>query len=342
MININKVSAEGDNIFIFQHIDSEGNKTEERKSLEEFLQPFVKSYKDQIEILKNTIEDKAKIEGYLDKDVLELSEKVNALELEKNILEDQVSHFLKELEGKDLSQATSLYKNAFEFFTHGDIDKALEILDEAKLEEEENRAIETIKQKAETRILKAQILRVNHQFEEAGSNYEKAVNLYDSWDNCLEAGYYFQFINDFAKATHYYQVCLQKETSNEEKATTLNNLAVLQTDQNKYREAECSYEEALSIRRELVKLNRQAYLSNIADTLNNLAVLHNKTNAFEKAEACYEEALLTRRELASLDRQTYLPDVGVTLNNLANLQKATNEFEKANASYKEALSIRRE
>jgi len=40
---INKVEkVEGDNIFIFQYIDSAGNPSEERKSFEEFLKPFVK------------------------------------------------------------------------------------------------------------------------------------------------------------------------------------------------------------------------------------------------------------------------------------------------------------
>ena len=60
---INKVIAEGDNIFVFQYIDAEGNKTDERRSFDEFLKPFLVPYKEQIATLKEAVTDKKKIEG---------------------------------------------------------------------------------------------------------------------------------------------------------------------------------------------------------------------------------------------------------------------------------------
>ncbi|MDO5969355.1 tetratricopeptide repeat protein [Flavivirga aquimarina] len=339
--NLNKVTALGNNIFIFQYINSEGEQIEERKSFQEFLQPFIDPYQEQIKILKSRIKDKVKIQGYLDKEIIGLSNKIEALKNEKKSLENQVSHFLTEIEGKDLSENTNLYQEALDYFIVGKMDKALVVLDEVKMEEEEKLAIEDIKQKAETRILKARILRVKNKFAEAGSNYEKALELFSNWDNCLEAANYFKFIHKFNKSTHYYRICLQKVTSNYEKAATLNNLANLQSDKNEFGKAESSYLEALEIRRKLAEDNPQTYLPDVGMTLNNLAVLQRDKNEFEKAESSYEEALEIYRKLAEANPQTYLPYVAGTLNNLAVLQRAKNEFEKAESSYEEALEIRR-
>jgi len=127
------------------------------------LKPFVKPYQEQIEILKSTVKDKQKIQGLLDKEVIELSDKITTLEKEKDVLTDQITHFLNELKGKNLSKTTDLYQEAFEYFVNGNLDAALLILDEAKMEEEERVALESIKQKAETRMLKARILRVKNK-----------------------------------------------------------------------------------------------------------------------------------------------------------------------------------
>ena len=49
-------------------------------------------------------------------------------------------------------------------------------------------------------------------------------------------------------------------------ATTLNNLANLQSDKNEYEEAEKSYQEALAIRKQFAQLVPQAYEIPLADT----------------------------------------------------------------------------
>lgn len=164
---INRVKLEGDNNFIFQYIDAEGRASEERKSMRDFLQPFVEPHLKQIALLEKSLADKQKIEGLLDKEVLELSAQLQTLESEKEEVEKQAANLLKELEGKDLSQNSSLYQEAFALFTAAKIDEALEVLDEAKLEEEERKMLEALKSQAETRILRAQMLRLKHKYKEA-------------------------------------------------------------------------------------------------------------------------------------------------------------------------------
>ena len=342
MINkrINKVEAKGDNIFIFQYIDSAGNKTEEKRSLEEFLKPFIGPNEERIKELKVHLADKTELLGYKDSVVIKLSDEIQTLKDKNEQLNQQISQFLEGMEGKDLSQTSNLYQTAFELFTESNIDEAIEILDDAKMEEEENRALDEMMQRAETRLLKAKMLKIKNRHNEAAVNYEKAVELFQSWVNCLEAANYFAFINDFNKAEKYYSFCIQNTESEEERATTLNNLAVLQSDKNEYKKAEASYLEALEIRRKLAEVNPQTYLPYVATTLNNLANLQSDKNEYKKAEASYLEALEIRRKLAELNPQTYLPDVGATLNNLANLQSDKNEYKKAEESYLEALKIR--
>jgi tetratricopeptide (TPR) repeat protein len=74
-------------------------------------------------------------------------------------------------------------------------------------------------------------------------------------------------------------------------ATTLNNLAILQSDKNEFPQALVNYEEALKIRRELAKENPRTYLPDVAMTLNNLAILQSDKNEFPQALVNYEEAL---------------------------------------------------
>jgi tetratricopeptide (TPR) repeat protein len=338
---LNKVSAQGNNIFVFQYIDTKGNKTEERKSFEEFLRPFIKPYKKRIKDLKRTLKDKQKIEGHLDKEVLQLSAKIGELENQKEVREKQVAHFLKEAENEDLSDTSERYQQAFKLFANGKVAAALEVLDEAKLEANEKKLLEEVQQAAKTRMLNARILRVDNKFKKAGDNYEKALSFFKDWDSCLEVANYFKFLNEFTTARKYYLQSLEFVNTETEKAATLNNLGNLYRAQNEFEKAASSYEEALGIRRKLAEVNPQSYEPYVAGTLNNLGNLYRAQNEFEKAASSYEEALGIRRKLAEVNPQSYEPYVAGTLNNLGNLYRAQNEFEKAASSYEEALGIRR-
>ena len=55
---------------------------------------------------------------------------------------------------------------------------------------------------------------------------------------------------------------------------TLNNLAILHKDQNRYDEALSEYEEALEIRESLAEKNPMVYKVDIAQTNYNLAILY--------------------------------------------------------------------
>ncbi|MBP5421513.1 MAG: tetratricopeptide repeat protein [Paludibacteraceae bacterium] len=175
------------------------------------------------------------------------------------------------------------------------------------------------------------------------------VKEYDALDLQFELGTYMHNQKLYHLAEDYYVKSLKecRERSKEDPlykrhvAMTLNNLAVLHSDCNRFEIAESEYREALEIRRKLAKDNPDAFLPDVATTLNNLGNLHRDLNRFEIAEVEYQEALEIRRKLAKDNPDAYLPDVAMTLNNLAIQHSKLNRFEIAEVEYQEALEIRR-
>jgi len=80
-------------------------------------------------------------------------------------------------------------------------------------------------------------------------------------------------------------------------ATTLNNLGNLYHHTQQMKEAEASYQEALTIRRDLAKANPQAYLPYVADTLRNFGLLYFTQDKITQAHPYFEEEATIRREL---------------------------------------------
>ncbi len=306
-----------------------------KKDEKTFIELIKKPYQEQIDQLKATLKDKEKIEGLL-------SEKIAKLEKERDRRVTEAKELFEKFEAKDISKSSKLYKKALRYFMQGKLYEALDVLDLAKMQKAEQAAIKKIKKTAETRMLKAQLLRVAGKFKEAGDNYEKALALIFDWDNCFKVGHYFEFLNEFTKAEKYYQLCLINTNNKIEKAFVLNNLANVHSNRNEVEKAEQEYNEVLQIGREQATVNPKTFLPNVAMTLNNLAILHWQKQEIEKAEQEYQEALQIYRELVATNSQTYLLKLAQTLNNLANLHRDKNEFEKAEQEYSESLQIYRE
>lgn len=217
---INKIDKiEGDNNFVFQYIDSNGKSSKEEKSLEAFLlgHPLVVEKEKQIKNLESNNNLLIENKGLLDKEVLRQSQEITELKNEKERIKLELENFINQVDGKDLSDNTDLYQEAFKIFMDGDIDKALSILDEAKMLEGEKKLIEGIQQKAETRLLKARLLRVKHEYEAAEKNYLRAFGLLPNEYVSLELANFFYFLRQNEKAKKYYKNCLSIINSQEKK-----------------------------------------------------------------------------------------------------------------------------
>ena len=175
-------------------------------------------------------------------------------------------------------------------------------------------------------------------FDFADLQFKLGKYLYDQKQYHLVEDYYLKALKEYRKRADANPIPWFKSNV----AVALNNLAVLHKYLTRFDEAEKEYEEALEIRRELAKTNRDAYIGNVATTLNNLGSLHDDLNRKDEAEKEYEEALEIRRELAETNRDAYIGDVALTLNNLAVLHYNLTCYDEAEKEFNEALEIRRE
>jgi hypothetical protein len=104
-------------------------------------------------------------------------------------------------------------------------------------------------------------------------------------------------------------------------ATTLNDLGILDTLQNRPGDARRHYEEALQSYRQLADQNPAAYLPYVAATLNNVALLDQSQNRLAEARAHYQEDLTLFKKLFDADPEKYAADVARVEANLKGLEK---------------------
>jgi|GEM_PF-1821035 len=353
---INKVKAEGQNIFVFQYIDNKGNTTEVRKSFDEFIRPRIEPYNKQIQQLQQTIRDKTKIEGLLDKEVFTLSAKLTKLEQERESLQKQVRQLLENIENVELSENSESYQNLIKLFSEGKITKLSEartILDPDSIDDV-NKLKQKLKKRANEFLILAQIAAMDFdlvdRFDKAKIYFEKSIEANRNSDNLFKYGFFLQSHKQYSVVQPYYEEALSLLKSEEDSGSKinrskigliLNSLGSLNQIKNNFKSAEQSYEEALNVYNNLNKEENNYFLMETGMVMNNLGGIHLVNNNFPKAEKILNEALQIRRTLAVRDKK-YLYDVGMTLNNLGSLYNSSNQIDKSEVVLLEALDIRRQ
>ncbi|MDR2652934.1 MAG: tetratricopeptide repeat protein [Prevotellaceae bacterium] len=340
MGTINSVKLdESNNNIIIQEVREGATVNVYQIKIDEF--PIVAEYKERIEELKKLL---ARTDDLYDRDRLAWGQEKADLEKKVADTETTIQEIIKSYD----INSSPLYKKAFELLMNGNLDDALAKLNEAKLDENEKKLkaaeakLEADKKNtAAVRILKAQMLELKYDFENAEANYLKSLSIFPSLENNFKIAYFYYKLNEFKKAEIYYVNCLVLVETEGEKAAVLHNLGPLQHKIKNYSQAKDSYLEALKIYRNLADVNPKAYLPDVAGMLNNLGVLQNDIKDYPQAESCYQDALKIWRELAAANPQACLPDLAMTLINLGVLQNDMNEYSKAEAYYKEALRIYR-
>jgi len=101
-------------------------------------------------------------------------------------------------------------------------------------------------------------------------------------------------------------------------------------------------QEAVQLCRELVVLNREAYLPDLAMSVNNLAIRLGEVGRQAEALTAAQEAVELRRELVTLNREAYLPDLAMSVNNLAIRLGEAGQRAEAEAAAQEATELRHE
>ncbi|MCD9187295.1 MAG: tetratricopeptide repeat protein [Pyrinomonadaceae bacterium] len=296
------------------------NETEERLQLSAEINQLKKTFKQFKRDVTALAETFNKLEINTDRlrrakeyfDKGEIGEARAVLKTELEQMQDEQTHLLKQREQYETEVLPNLINNSEEFY----------LLAMATQADYEN----------------------PNRFEDTCRYFEDSIKSHPTKFNVFNYAKFLQEHNFFDKASEFYSTFLKSfsnEIQEDEYAVTLNNLAVLHRNQNRYDEALREYEESLAIRQKLAETNPQTFLPFVATTLNNLAILHSDQNRYEEALTEYEEALTIYRKLAETNPQTFLPFVATTLNNLAVLHRNQNRYDEALTEYEEALTIYR-
>ncbi|MDD7388552.1 MAG: tetratricopeptide repeat protein [Lachnospiraceae bacterium] len=118
------------------------------------------------------------------------------------------------------------------------------------------------------------------------------------------------------------------------------NLGCAYDRENRLKDAEGAYKEALVIQRKLSKADEETYLPDLALPYHNLGTLYYRTNRLKEAEVMYTEALGIRKKLLEKKGDAYLPLVAASGLNMGALYMRSNRLEDAEKIYQEVLEIR--
>lgn len=119
------------------------------------------------------------------------------------------------------------------------------------------------------------------------------------------------------------------------------NLGCTFDRENRQKEAEGAYKEALVIQRKLAKADEETYLQDLALPYHNLGTLYFRTNRLKEAETMYAEAYRIRKQLLEKKGDIYLPMVAASGMNMGALYIRSSRFEEAERVYGEVLDIRK-
>ncbi|MBK8567802.1 MAG: tetratricopeptide repeat protein [Saprospiraceae bacterium] len=276
-----------------------------------------------------------------------LSEQIQALSKEVEMLTASRDELVKRMAETDLSQASAMVKKAFEEFDKGNIKEAIALMPDDKLDAFMASARDAFRLGVENYMVKARFLVADLKFGEAKENYRKAIRE-DSMnlENLWEVAYFLQEQNDYQSAIWLFKRALTLPITERDSAGILNNLGTLLRGnilaaENPNEEAEVSFRKALDIQRRIAAKNPEAFMPELAGTLNNLGLLLNANDSFTEAEKSFDEALKILRKLVDRNPKMYLLPLAKTLHHLGNLKTDIENYDEAEKFYKEALSIKR-
>jgi tetratricopeptide (TPR) repeat protein len=275
---------------------------------------------------------------------------IEQLTKERDQAKAAASNAAEEFAKLDFNKTSELYRRAMQTFLAGDVQSAVQLLDEEKLtrqlkaaNEKENAAKGEKEQVTQAWLLRGRLLTLQFRFDEAERALKRAIDASpDNFKVNFAHASFNQSLNHFLLAEEGYKRCLElaRMSRNEGyRALTLNNLGNLDRAQNRMNEARQHFEEALRIFNELTRKNPDIYLPQVGATLGNLGNLDRAEKRMDEARQHFEEALWIFNELARKNPDTYLTEVGGTLGNLAILAADQNRMEEARQHLYEATKI---
>ena len=237
-------------------------------------------------------------------------------------------------------------------YLEGKVTEVIEALDEAKLREMSQAALER-KAQAEKQIaevtrswlLKGKLLRTQFRFPEAEKAYGEAVQLAPGdFEACFEQARFQQMLNRREASLETQTRCMRlAEISNKPRdvAASLRSIGDINTERDSIQEARTALDRALIIGRGLAASGTKDDQALMADVLGSLGSLELKDNRLQQALQAYKKAHDLYSQLAVGNPERYSDGVGSTLNNIGLVMRRENRVEEALEAYEKALAVER-
>ena len=320
-----------------------------------------------ITTLEKALSDKKKNSDELETQIRSLKEQLGNLDnqyLKRNELIDKM---VEEYVNLDYATMNNRKAELCSYIETGELEKADSLLNtidinkemadiktlDRDIEEKESmlaKEKEIRKNKIETACMywrgKYDIAIQNMQYDSAAV-YVKNLADVDTcnFDNVFDCANFLRKQNCFKEAEEYYIKILKKieqesNSNNNIRIYSLyNNLAILYSDTQRFKESEDMYKAAIEIQERLVKENPKAYEPDLADSYNNLAILYHKIQRLDESEKMHKAAIEIRERLAKENPKANEPDLAMSYNNLANLYYRIQRFDESENMYKAAIEI---
>lgn len=317
--------------------------------------------------LEKALSDKKKNSDELETQIRSLKEQLGNLDnqyLKRNELIDKM---VEEYVNLDYATMNNRKAELCSYIETGELEKADSLLNTIDINKEMN-DIKTINrdiEEKESMLAKEKEIRKNKietacmywrgKYDIAIQNmqYDSAAvyvkNLADvdtcNFYNVYECAKFFQKQNCFKEAEEYYIKILKKmeQESNSTKNIRIdnlyNNLAVLYSGTQRFKECEDMHKAVITIRERLAKENPATYEPDLASSYNNLATLYDDIQRLEESEKMHKAAIEIRERLVKENPKAYEPYLAMSYNNLAALYNKIQRFDESEKMNKAAIEM---
>ncbi len=177
------------------------------------------------------------------------------------------------------------------------------------------------------------------RWRDAAKHYARAAHLDPCFETLIMAQELSYAMGDYSTALSF-NIKLKKaaiaeyEKESQQYAQTINDLATIYNQQEKYELAEPLHKEALKLRQDILGEEHP----DTAESLNNIASFYVSLEEYKKAEPFSKQALNIRKKTLGENH----PDTASTISNLAEIYCSQEKYKKAKKFHKKALMIRQE
>lgn len=335
------------------------------------LQKIEERYKQELQVLKNKLVGQQFMQKDLAREITILQTNTTAAILQAQQLNDQFRSI-------DFKQSSALFNKAYQTFLKGEFTQTLDLLSIAQLDDQDRKNADNRKLRANLLAIQYEFSKARQEFERACQIFESFGNYFDYAYFLLLQTDYSNAKSLFQKSLQFFSQKLQKalvstnlgiiaRAQNQpqqavvhhedavhslidvlqeqpeyisQAAGILNNIGNTLTDLGKVLSAKNALENALKIRKELVKIDPKAFKPDLATTLMNLGYLYRSRQEIDTALIYYMQALPIRRSLAKEDKSLALKAaLAMLLSNIGDAMQEKMTYSSAQIYYKEAITI---